>query len=483
MGIVNRSNRGEFEGSGATGLLLDLAGRPESTKTQRLQAEIRDAIRQGRLRPGDRLPSTRTLATDLGWARNVVVDAYNQLTAEGYLNSRVGQGTWVTDRAIEPPARPGEPVDDQGPKGPEVVPVRIDLQPGLPDLVGFPTRDWRRSVNHALDKLPAAELGYVNGEGAPALRHSLARYLNRARATDLQADQILVTTGVSASLRLLAEVAGGPGRAATVAVEDPGAYTQWEALDAAGSTGATIVPVPVDHDGIVTDELDRIDADLVVVTPAHQYPLGGVLSAERREALVDWARRRPGRLIVEDDYDAEFRYDRQPIGSIQGVAPDVTVVTNSVSKTLAPGLRLGWMGLPRHRVDGVADRLRRQFITPDVVQQHALADLIDSGRYDRIVRTRHRLYRRRRQALIEAISSVDGCRVPGAAGGLHLAVLLPEGVDDRAVSAGLQAVGIDVPPLSRYRINPGPPGLVASFASCHPDDAAEVATHLARLLG
>ncbi len=464
-------------GSDATSVMLEVAQRAESTKSGRLQGAIREAIRSGRLAPGDRMPATRALAEELGWSRNVVVDAFDQLIAEGYLAARVGDGTRVAARATtEPPPRATSPNSDGG------VPVAIDLQPGVPDLASFPARAWRRSWGEALDALDIGDLGYGEGRGTPVLRDALVRYLARTRAADVERANLLVTTGVSAALRVLAAtLATTYRRPPVVAVEDPGAYTQRAALIAAG---AKIVPLSVDEGGAQTDRIDEElrGVDVVVVTPAHQYPLGGVLLPERRAALVDWARARPGRLIVEDDYDAEFRYDRKPVGAIQGVAPDVTALTSSVSKTLAPGLRLGWIALPPDVATEVGQRLTDEFATPDVVQQHALAALIDRGRYDQIIRRRRTTYRQRRAKMVDALESVPGCTIPGAAGGLHLTVLVPSGVDDRALSEQLRSVGIDVPPLSRYRLAPGAPGLVASFATATAAGVERFATELTSAL-
>ncbi|MEO1055904.1 MAG: PLP-dependent aminotransferase family protein [Actinomycetota bacterium] len=464
-------------GSDATAVMFEVGHREEPTKSGRLQGAIRDAIRAGRLSPGDRMPATRALAEELGWSRNVVVDAFDQLIAEGYLAARVGDGTRVAARATIEPAAPDASLrSDTG------VPIAVDLQPGVPDLASFPARAWRRSWSDALDTLDVRDLGYGDGQGTPVLRHALARYLARTRAADVESANVLVTTGVSAALRVLAAtLAAVRGRAPVFAVEDPGAYTQRAALAAAG---ARVVPIPVDEGGAQTEYVDGADddVDVVVVTPAHQYPLGAVLLPERRAALVDWARAKPGRLIVEDDYDAEFRYDRKPVGAIQGVAPDVAALTSSVSKTLAPGLRLGWMALPSGIAAQVGQRLADEFATPDVVQQHALAALIDRGRYDQIIRRRRTTYRQRRANMVTALEAVPGCTIPGAAGGLHLTVLLPVGVNDAALSRDLRSTGIDVPPLSRYRLTPGAPGLVASFATATPAGVDDFAAKLASAL-
>lgn len=456
-------------------LFVDVERRPEPTKALQLQSEMRAAIRDGRLAAGDRLPASRTLAAELGWARNVVVSAFDQLIAEGFLVARVGDGTRVSDRVVapEPQSQNVRPAERSGP------PLEIDLEPGTPDLHAFPIREWRRSTSDALAAIPAGELAYGDGDGAPVLRQALARYLNRTRATQLHADQIVVTTGVSAALRLLAATLAARGRPPIIAVEDPGAYTQRDTLRAAG---ATVVTVPVDERGIVVDHLAPTGADVVVVTPAHQYPYGCVLSPERRRELVEWARGRAGRLIVEDDYDAEFRYDRQPVGAIHGIAPDVAAITSSVSKTIAPAMRIGWFGAPPQLAHSLSRQLELDCVTPDVVQQHALAAMIDRGRYDRVIRARRKTYRGRRAILCEALATAPGCEVAGASGGLHLTLLLPTGTDETAVAEALTEDGIWAPPLGRYRDSPGPPGLVVSFASITADHAERFTASLAAIL-
>lgn len=460
------------QGSAWGALVLDVHARPERTKSARLQAAIRDAIRTGRLAAGWRLPATRTLAEDLGWARNVVVGAYDQLVAEGYLVAEVGSGTRVAllDLPASDAAAPGTPTTRS---------VRYDLNPGPADLLAFPLRQWRQCLVETLSDLPAAELGYTDARGALALRVELAHYLGRVRGAAVVPDQMVITTGVTNALGLLVRALGA-SRPLVVAVEDPGATDQRRALVAAGMQ---VRPVPVDAEGLRVDQLDRLgQVDMVVVTPAHQYPLGAVLTPERRAALVAWAREVPGRLIVEDDYDAEFRFDRRPVGTLQGVAPDVVVLTSSVSKTLAPALRLGWLALPDSVAAPVIALATAEFVTPDAVSQHALARLLSSCRYERIVRTRRRDYQDRRRRLVAAIEALPGCQVVGAAGGLHLAVMLPPGVDDRAVSAALAQRSVVIPPLAEYRAVPGPPGLVASYANLLADDVVAVAGHLAAVL-
>jgi GntR family transcriptional regulator / MocR family aminotransferase len=452
--------------SRVTALFVDADTRPETTKSLRLQGAIRDAIRLGQLEPGDQLPSTRHLATELGWARNVIVGSFDQLVAEGYLKSKIGSGTTVTNqRTHTTSAQPLVQVTAR---------PNLQFEPGEPDLVGFPVREWGRSVREALTMIPSAELGYANPTGSPTLKSALARYLNRARATDIQPEQILITTGVSASLRLVV-AALSRERQICVAVEDPGPYNQRNALAAAN---AQLAPVRVDEYGLAINELEQSKATIVVVSPAHQYPLGYTLGPERRNALIQWARAVPGRLIIEDDYDAEFRYDRKPVGAIQGMAPDVTATTGSLSKTMAPGLRLGWIALPQHLIEQVGRQLAAEFGTPDVIQQHALAQLIATGRYDRIIARRRTKYREQRQRMTTQISLIPGCEVIGNPCGLHITVKLPDAINDKKLSATLALNGIHVPPLSRYRTKPGFPGLVISFANSNPTAIARLQTAL-----
>jgi GntR family transcriptional regulator / MocR family aminotransferase len=469
--MSDRSISEDPDGATWVSLIADVPGRAEATKSSRIQAAIREAIRDGRFVAGDRLPSSRSLAASLGVARNVAVDAYDQLLHEGYLITKVGSGTRVASRASDRPTSPASNASTE-PR------PRIDLSPGLPDLLAFPLRDWRRCLSEALDTMPADELGYTDGRGSAELRDELARYARRVRGASIDPEGLVITTGVSAALGLLTRTLA-EDRRVVVAVEDPHAFSQRGALEC---VGGQLVGVSVDEQGMRVDLLDITEADVVLVTPAHHYPLGWVMSASRREALVRWARAKPGRLIIEDDYDAEFRFDRRPIGNLQGLAPDVVAMTSSVSKTLSPALRIGWLALPATIADAVVQRVGDEWTTPDAVSQRALAVMIRSGRYDRVIRARRRTYQQRRAVMVDALSQVPGCRVIGAAGGLHLTVLLPEGVDDCSVSDALAGSGICAPQLSEYRISPGPPGLVLSYANLADGVVDEVAEALAAAL-
>ncbi|MGV9777543.1 MocR-like pyridoxine biosynthesis transcription factor PdxR [Streptosporangium sp. NPDC003464] len=396
-----------------------------------LEHALRDAVRAGRLAPQARMPSTRKLATQLGLSRGTVSAAYDQLIAEGYLTARRGSGTMVADltgrSAPEPPPRPGAAVP------------RHDLRPGSPDVGMFPAAAWARSVRRALAATPASALDYGDPRGRPELRAALAEYLGRTRGVLATPGQIMITSGYVQALALLARVLGDAG-ADAVAMEDPGLGFHREVVRRAGPA---VVALPVDRRGAHPDlmgEHGKVGA--LVVTPAHQYPTGVTLHPARRHTLTEWARARDG-LIVEDDYDGEFRYDRQPVGALQGMAPDHVVYVGSASKTLGPALRLGWMVLPHRLVEAVVDAKLHLDHHTEVIGQLALADLITTHVYDRHIRACRLHYRRRRDLLLDRLGPVSGLAVHGIAAGLHAMVNLPPGgpgeqeVLDRAAERGL----------------------------------------------
>lgn len=437
---------------------------------ERLTGALRDAIAQQRISPGTRLPSSRDLAADLGLSRGLVVAAYEQLVAEGRLVSRRGSGTTVAAAPVlaqvgaqEPPA-PG--------RG-RVAPLR----PGVPDLGMFPRAAWRRAYERALATAPDADLDYTDPAGVPRLRAELAGYLGRVRAARIRADDVVVTTGAAQALSLLGRVLAARGLV-EVGVEDPGSAGIRDHLLA---HGLTLRPVPVDAHGLVVSALGTVRA--VFVTPAHQFPTGVVLAPGRRAELIDWARRTGG-LIIEDDYDAEFRYDRDPVGCLQGVAPDVVALVGSASKALAPGLRRGWLAPPAAWLPAVRRAKSDADMGGSALEQLAFAELLASGGYDRHLRRARRAQRTRRDALVAALREhLPQARISGIAAGLHLVVELPPEVDDRAVAARARAAGLGPLPLSELRYGaPGAPGLVLGYAAQTPDElTAAVATLAAQL--
>ncbi|GAA4210298.1 MocR-like pyridoxine biosynthesis transcription factor PdxR [Actinocatenispora rupis] len=404
-----------------------------------LTAALRDAVRSGRLAPGTRLPASRTLAADLGIARGTVTEAYRQLAAEGYLVARQGAGTVVAPRGT-PPARAGRPA-----RGHTRPPVRYDLRPGLPDLSAFPRRDWLAATRTALGRMDHAALGWGDPRGHPTLRTELAAYAGRVRGVQTEPGQVMVCAGFAHGLALLCAVLRDRG-IDTLAVEDPYLPGYRRIAEAAG---LRTVGVPVDADGIVVDALRDVRA--VVVTPAHQFPMGVPLAPDRRMALLDWARAVDG-LVIEDDYDGEFRYDRQPVGALQGLDPDRVVYAGTASKTLAPGLRLGWLALPSDLVDPLTDRRDTTDRHTGILDQLTFAELVATGAYDRHVRRSRARYRRRRDHLVAALAALPHPpTVTGIAAGLHALVALPPGYRESAVVAAGQRRSLGLTGLSTYR--------------------------------
>ncbi len=394
-----------------------------------LEEELRGAIRDGRLAADSRLPPSRSLAADLGVSRRLVVDSYAQLLAEGYLTARAGAGTFVAAGALSAASAPASPP----PRA-----LRYDFFPGSPDLAGFPRRAWLRAQRAVLREAPDSALGYPDPRGAPELRRALAGHLRRVRGVVADESTVLVCSGAAQAMTLLAGVLGV---GLEVAVEDPGLPLHREILTAAG---ASLIALPLDQDGARVEALEQVFPAAVLVTPAHQSPTGTALSAGRRAALLTWARSREA-LVIEDDYDAEFRFDRQPLGALQGLAPDRVVHMGTVSKTLAPALRLGWLVLPERLVDAFAEAKRLADAGSPTLEQLALAHLIESGDYDRHLRQARRRYRARRDALVAAVARhLPGAHVTGVAAGLHAIVRLPAAVDGLALmsAAGRRSVGV-----------------------------------------
>ncbi len=411
-------------------LHLDLAGTPGRSLRARVEHALRDAVRGGRLAPGTRLPSTRALCIELGVSRGVVVDAYAQLAAEGYLRTRRGGGTTVSAMLTR----------QRSPRSiamPTAV-VRHDMNPFRPALSGFPRTAWLAAVTRVLRTVPDERLAYPDPAGTPELRATLADYLGRVRGVRGDPEQIVVTNGLRQGIELLWSTLAAAG-SLRVAVEDPG----WRGIsETATAAGLSIVPLPVDGEGLVVERLELANVGAVAVAPAHQYPTGAVLSPERRAALVAWARKRDA-LIVEDDYDAEYRYDRQPIGSLQGLEPQRVVYGGSASKTLAPAIRLGWLVLPKRFVQAVVARQRLCGGMPGPLEQLALADLIERGELDRHLRRQRRRYHRQRDALLAALAAtLPELSVHGAAAGLYAVLRLPDGVSEQAVLAAARSRGI-----------------------------------------
>ena len=420
-------------------VLVELRRDGDAPLRGQLESGLRAAIRAGRLAPGARLPATRVLAQDLGVSRRLVVEAFEQLRAEGYLEGRTGAGTFVRagdDGNGNATAEPS-PVAPPPPRAA----LHYDFFPGAPDLAGFPRAEWLRATREALRRMPDRALGYPDPRGASELRAQLAAYLARVRGVVAEPEHVVVSGGAQQAFTLIGTaLRAALGRAPVIAVEDPGMPRHRLQL---AELGAEIVPVPVDADGLRVDLLVTTGADAVLSTPAHQSPTGVALSSDRRGALVAWAR--GGRVVIEDDYDAEFRYDRTPLGALQGLAPDHVVYVGSTSKTLAPGLRLGWVVAPGRLVQPIARARLMDDAGSPMIDQYALAELIDSGAYDRHLRAARRRYTARRDTLVATlVKHLPGARVQGVAAGLHALVRPPEPVDEAALmgAAAARSVGV-----------------------------------------
>lgn len=462
---------------GADFLQLDPATAPARGLTDWLADALRSAIADGRLTPGTRFPATRVLAGELAISRGVVVEAYRRLVDEGLVSGRAGGGTHV----LAQPSRPAPPDQPRPQPAPARLPrprlpvgEGIDLSPGVPDLSAFPRSTWLRAERSVLAETSPEDLGYGDPRGHPRLRAALAPWLGRTRGLRIDPDDILVVAGVAQAVALLAQQLHGEGLDA-IAVEDPGSRG---AVDELAYWGLRPVPVPVDQDGILVTELARTGVPTVFLTPAHQFPTGVVLAPHRRRELLAW----DGELIIEDDYDAEYRYDRAPVPAMHPSAPDRIAYAGSTSKSLAPALRLGWLVAPhRRRPDLVAAKHATDLGSP-TLPQLVLARLLESGEYDRHVRLVRARHRARRDALLEVLSAaMPTATVTGVAAGLHLLVLLPDGVDDVALADDLRDAGVLVHPVSWHRRLPGPPGLVLGYASHPPDRLRQAAATIARV--
>jgi GntR family transcriptional regulator / MocR family aminotransferase len=427
---------------------------------EQLEDELRHAIRVGRLPVGTALPASRLLARELGVARGVVVEAYEQLAAEGYLEARQGSGTHV--RANRPPGAGGGEPDAARPAPSQ------RLLGGLPDPARFPRTQWMRRYRGAMQAMSDASFGYPDPGGAVELRAALSGYLGRVRAVVTSPDELVVCGGFTQGLVLVcrALIARGGRR---VAVEDP-CFSYHRDLIA--NAGLEPVPIRVDDRGIDPAELERHDVDAVLVAPAHSYPTGAVLAPQRRNALVDWAHRTGG-LIIEDDYDAEYRYDRAPIGALQGLARDRIVYGGSVSKTLSPMLRIGWLAAP----GWLTHDLRRQKLYDDfatgMLDQLALAAFIAEGDLARHLRRVRPEYRRRRDAALRALAAhLPDAQPAGVAAGLHVFIRLPDAVDERALRHAALREGVRIERAARHWARPedAPPGFVFGYGAL--DEAA-----------
>lgn len=453
---------------GSDFLQLDPVGIARGNRADWLAASIRRAILGGTVAPGTRLPATRVLAAELGFSRGTVAEAYRRLAEEALVVAHAGAGTMVAADAPSPFPAPDRGAQGTGALEPDTTtsrrPEPIDLATGLPDLAAFPRAAWLRAERQVLATATARQLGYAPPAGTSDLRCELSAWLGRSRGVVASEDRLMVTAGVTGALSLLAQILRTDGHE-TVAVEDPSAEGNRRIL---GYWMPRLAPVPVDDDGIDVAALTTSDAETVLVTPAHQYPTGVVLSPGRRRDLLAWAGGGE-RIVIEDDYDAEYRYDRRPVRALQPLAPEVVAYTASLSKTLAPALRIGWLVPPRRLHERLVELRWATDLGSPALPQLTLARLLRDGTLERHLRTMRIRHRARRDAAVAALREhLPRLPIGGIAAGLHLVLYLPDNLDDERIVADAHAAGVVVQPLSRSHLAPGRPGLVVSYAAHHP---------------
>jgi GntR family transcriptional regulator / MocR family aminotransferase len=484
---MDRSNQGDFNRTnGADFLQLNAAEAPPGGLAGWLTDQLRSAIADGRLPIGSRLPASRLLAAELQVSRGVVTEAYQRLTEDGHVSGRGRAGTVVVAApavAPEPRARthqlppkiyaPGLDIFDAL----RAAPARIDLTPGVPDLASFPRAAWLRSERAVLTELEASAFGYGDPSGTPELRGAVSNWLARYRGITAHPDEVIIVAGVSQGIGLLAQLLSTRG-ITEVAVEDPGSLGSRQHME---EWQLRARPIPVDDNGLQVDVLRESGAEVVMVTPAHHFPTGVVLGGERRRDLLQWAA--DGGLIFEDDYDAEHRYDRPPVPALRSMQADQVIYTGSVSKLLAPALRIGWVVPPaKYREEFVALK-RRADLGNASLPQLTLAHLMDSGELERQLRYVHRRHRTRRDTMVAAIAKyLPTATVHGAAAGLHLTITFPPGLDDAALATAALAEGIKTHPLSWHCQLPHAPGLVLGYAARTPTELTQAIQAIATLL-
>ncbi len=505
--------------NGADFLQLSAASAPARGLTRWLADAVRAAIMDGRLQAGAPLPATRMLADDLGVSRGVIVEAYQRLADEGLVSARPGAGTrvlglrpvnpgraagsgaggsreragpragrdvWRTSRAAG--ADPGQadpgPDGDLGPEDPVRLPRRwragaeIDLSPGVPDLSGFPRAAWLRAERSVLQRASVADLGYGDPRGSEWLRRELASWLARTRGLRAEPDDIIIVTGVAQALALLAQVLTRTEDG--IAVEDPGSRGSRDEL---AYWGLRPVPIPVDDHGLMVEELAGTGLRVALLTPAHQFPTGVVLAPRRRRDLLGWAAAADA-LVIEDDYDAEYRYDRAPVPAMQASAPAQVAYAGSTSKTLAPGMRLGWLIPPGRLQADLVEAKHASDLGSPALPQLVLAQLIANGELEQHIRAVRQRQRSRRDALLRALrEQLPDARVQGIAAGLHLLITFPEGpADDTDLAERIASTGVLVHPLSWHCQRPGVPGIILGYAAHSPDQLRDAVRRIARAL-
>jgi GntR family transcriptional regulator/MocR family aminotransferase len=427
--------------SRAVDILMSVCRRDTKLLGRQIEEQLRRNIRRGVLASGSFLPSSRDLAHQLGVSRPVVSNAYAQLADEGFVVLRQGALPRVAGSAAKG-------ISHRRDAAARVPAPEFDFLPAVPDLSSFPRVQWMRSYRKALQRMRDEDFGYRDPHGCEVLRHAIVEYLGRVRGVVAEPDQVVIASGFAQSRVLACRTLRAIGRTC-VAVEDPG----YADLDLITSVGLRVAPVPVDAAGLQVDVLASTRADALITTPAHQFPTGVVLSSERRRALLGWVRTRNG-IVLEDDYDSEFRYDRTPIDALQGLEPTRVIYAGTASKILSPGLRLGWLVVPRAMVDTIRAEQRLLDLGYPRIDQHALAEFLTSGALDQHLRRMRAVYRRRRDALMEALAAeLPEAEVTGISTGVHATVRLPSTSDEQAIKREASRRGIALGTLTPHRIN------------------------------
>ena len=449
--------------------LWALERRPGESLRACLERTLRDSIKEGSLRAGVELPASRRLATQLGVSRGVTSDAYRELEAQGYLH--------VSPR--HPPVIADVPSGASKPAAsipPPQTPPRFDMTPTTPDVMLFPRGEWSAALTAALREAPAAALDYGPFQGDLTLRTRLADELGRTRGVICDPTQIIIVQGTTQGVDLVLRVLQDRG-ATRVAVEDPSLNRQHDQIRA---LGLNLIGQPVDDEGMIVED---VEADVVIVSPAHQFPTGAVLSGNRRRALLNWSRETEG-FVIEDDYDAEFRYDREPVRALQGLHPEGVIYLGTVSKTLAPALRLAWLVLPEPLVQQATATKRLLDDFSPTLEQLAFARMLERGDYQRQIRKARAVYRARRDRLTDALSKhFPELTVSGVSAGLHVLLNLPAATDDRELERRARDAGIALQALSRYTIQDrGKRGLLLGYGRMHETAIAPAVATLATTL-
>ena len=453
--------------SRARELLVELDRRAREPLSLQLERSLREAVRRGALRPGTPLPSTRALAAELGISRGLVVAAYAQLGAEGYVRSRRNATPVVASGVgVAAPPRTLAATPDW----------THNLRPDLPDYGAFPRDEWLKSYRAALRTAPDGELAYGDVRGVAQLREALVEYLGRVRGVVGDPEHTFVCSGFAQAINLLGGVLVRDGRT-RIAVEDP-SHSGIRAI--VGRSGLEPIPIPVDGEGIDVEALARAAPDAVLVTPAHQFPTGVVLSPGRRARLLAWAEDTGG-LVIEDDFDSEFRYDRPPVGALQGLLPERVVYCGTASKTLAPTLRLGWIVAPGELVRPLVEQVLYTVISPPRLEQLAFANFLARGELDRHLRRMRLRYRRRRDVLVRELGrTLPDLRVRGLAAGLYLEAVLPEGIDEARVLEEARARGIGLSGMREHCVQvTREPALLLGYAIASEPSLPRAVTALA----